>query len=234
MLNTVSKLLAGFTQGLLSTLSVLAQLPQRKLAPLCRRPAWWRAGMGTAARWTLPGLIIGSMCAASAHAEAAIYSIDPVRTSTTYDLGSISSGRFERHTGTIQLDMEAKTGLADVNIEAASVRSGMAMIDSLLVSTELFNASQYPSIRFLGDQFLFSGETLTGVAGNLTLLGKTLPVLLLVNHFACHTPAAPEPEICSGSFETTIDRTDYGMDLGVSLGMPKNVHLVVQVEAVRQ
>lgn len=171
---------------------------------------------------------------ASVTAQAATYTIDPVRTSTTYELGSISSGRFERHTGIIQLDMAAKTGLADVSIEAASVRSGIALIDSILVSTELFNASQYPSIHFLGDQFVFSGDTLTDVVGNLTLLGKTLPVVLHVNNFACRTPPAPEPEVCSGNFETTIDRTDYGMDLGVSLGMPKNVHLVVQVEAVRQ
>ncbi|BDT68492.1 protein YceI [Comamonadaceae bacterium OS-1] len=177
---------------------------------------------------------MATLCAASASAQATTYTIDPVRTSTTFELGSISSGRFERHTGTIQLDMAAKTGLADVSIEAASVRSGISWVDSILVSTELFNASQYPSIRFMGDRFLFSGETLTAVLGNLTLLGKTLPVLLQVNHFGCRTPPAPDPEVCSGSFEATIDRTDYGMDLGVSLGLPKNVHLVVQVEAVRQ
>lgn len=179
-------------------------------------------------------VLLAWWCATSASAQAVTYTIDPVRTSTTYELGSISSGRFERHTGTIQLDREAKTGLADVSIEAASVRSGMALVDSILVSTELFNASQYPRIHFLGDQFVFSGETLTDVLGNLTLLGKTLPVVLHVNHFACSMPPAPEPEVCSGNFETTIDRTDYGMDLGVSLGLPKNVHLVVQVEAVRQ
>ena len=186
-----------------------------------------------------PGLsylywLAATLLTASASAQAATYTIDPVRTTTTYELGNISSGRFERHTGSIQLDLEAKTGLADVSIEAASVRSGMAMIDSILVSSELFNASQYPSIHFLGDQFVFSGETLTDVVGNLTLLGKTLPVVLHVNHFACRMPAAPEPEVCSGTFETTIDRTDYGMDLGVSLGMSKSVHLVIQVEAVRQ
>ncbi|WP_367846929.1 YceI family protein [Rhodoferax sp. WC2427] len=186
------------------------------------------------AHWTLPCWLAATLFAASASTQAATYAIDPLRTSTTYELGSISSGRFERHTGTIELDLAAKTGLADVSIEAASVRSGTPLVDAILASSELFNASQYPSIHFLGDRFLFSGETLTGVLGNLTLLGKTLPVLLQVNHFACRTPPAPEPEVCSGSFETTIDRTDYGMDLGVSLGMPKSVHLVVQVEAVRQ
>jgi polyisoprenoid-binding protein YceI len=193
--------------------------------------------MVAVARWTLPCWLAATLCAASTHAQAttyATYAIDPVRTSTTYALGSFSSGRFERHTGSIQLDMVAKTGLADVLIETASVRSGVPLVDAILVSTELFNASQYPSIRFVGEQFLFNGEVLTDVVGRLTLLGKTLPVVLHVNHFACRVPTPPEPEVCSGSFETTIDRTDYGMDLGVSLGLPKSVHLVVQVEAVRQ
>lgn len=83
----------------------------------------------------------------------------------------------------------------------------------------------------MGAQFVFSGDTLTEVGGNLTLLGKTLPVVLHVTHFACAAP--PALEVCSGSFETTIDRTDYGMDMGVSWGLPKAVHLLVQMEAVR-
>ena len=197
--------------------------------PVCGQP-----DMGAATRFTRVWLSFAAMLAASPCAQAATYTIDPVRTTTTYELGSISSGQFDRHTGTIQMDIEAKTGLADVSIEAASVHSGIALIDSILVGSELFNASQYPSIRFRGDQFVFTGDTLTDVVGNLTMLGKTLPLVLHVSRFACSIPVAPEPEVCSGSFEATIDRTDFGMDLGVSLGMPKNVRLVVQVEAVRQ
>lgn len=172
-----------------------------------------------------------ALVAGLVHAEPVVYVIDPARTVTQYELGSIQSGRFERHTGSIQLDLQAKTGLADVHIAAASVRSGVAFIDSILQSAELFNASQYPTIHFMGDQFAFNGYTLTEVGGSLTLLGKTLPVVLHVTHFACTVP--PAPEVCSGGFETTIDRTDYGMDMGVSWGLPKAVHLLVQVEAVR-
>jgi polyisoprenoid-binding protein YceI len=172
-----------------------------------------------------------ALTAGLVHAEPVTYTIDPQHTVTQYELGSIQSGRFEQHSGSIQLDLQAKTGLADVNIAAASVRSGVAFIDSILQSAELFNASQYPTIHFTGAQFVFNGDTLTEVGGSLTLLGKTLPVVLHVTHFACTVP--PAPEACSGSFETTIDRTDYGMDMGVSWGLPKAVHLLVQVEAVR-
>jgi polyisoprenoid-binding protein YceI len=41
-------------------------------------------------------------------------------------------------------------------------------------------------------------------------------------------------EVCGGDFETTIDRTAFGMNYGVDWGFPKNVRLVIQVEAVKQ
>jgi polyisoprenoid-binding protein YceI len=41
-------------------------------------------------------------------------------------------------------------------------------------------------------------------------------------------------EVCGGDFETTIDRTAFGMNYGVDWGFPKNVRIVVQVEAIKQ
>lgn len=83
-----------------------------------------------------------ALAAGLVHAEPVTYAIDPVRTLTRYELGSIQSGQFEQHTGSIQLDLQAKTGWADVHIAVASVRSGVAFIDSILQSAELFNANQ--------------------------------------------------------------------------------------------
>ena len=41
-------------------------------------------------------------------------------------------------------------------------------------------------------------------------------------------------QVCGGDFETTIDRTAFGMDYGIQYGFPKEVRLVIQVEAVKQ
>ena len=41
-------------------------------------------------------------------------------------------------------------------------------------------------------------------------------------------------EVCGGDFETTIDRTKWGMDYLVSAGMSKNVKLNIQIEAAKQ
>ena len=72
------------------------------------------------------------------------------------------------------------------------------------------------------------------MAGKLTLLGQTHPVTLKANTFNCYQSPMLKREVCGGDFETTIDRTQWGMDYGVSFGMPKTVRLIVQAEAIKQ
>lgn len=40
-------------------------------------------------------------------------------------------------------------------------------------------------------------------------------------------------EVCGGDFETIIDRTQWGMDYLVNIGMSKQVKLTIQIEAVK-
>jgi polyisoprenoid-binding protein YceI len=41
-------------------------------------------------------------------------------------------------------------------------------------------------------------------------------------------------EVCGGDFEATIDRTQWGVNYGIPYGFPKEVRLVLQIEAVKQ
>jgi polyisoprenoid-binding protein YceI len=74
----------------------------------------------------------------------------------------------------------------------------------------------------------------TEVQGQFTLLGKTQPLTLKATQFNCYENPMLKREVCGGDFETVIDRTAHGMDYGVQWGFPKNVRLLVQVEAVKQ
>ncbi|KAH1281691.1 hypothetical protein KXX11_004173, partial [Aspergillus fumigatus] len=98
---------------------------------------------------------------------------------------------------------------------------------------DLFNVAQFPTFKFVGDKFTFDGDKVTSVAGELTLLGKTLPVTLKANQFNCYQSPMLKREVCGGDFETTIDRTQWGMNYGIDWGFPKNVHILAQVEAVK-
>ena len=173
-----------------------------------------------------------------AQAESASYAIDPTHTFATFEIShfgaSVNRARFDKKSGSVTLDKAAKTGKVEISIDTTSVNSGTAAFDKHLQSADLFDAAKHPTITFVGDKFTFDGDKVTSVAGNLTLLGKTAPVTLKANQFACYQSPMLKREVCGGDFETTLDRTAFGMNYGVDWGFPKNVRIVVQVEAVKQ
>ena len=186
-----------------------------------------------AAAATLAALSMGT-----AQAQSATYVLDPTHTFVTFEIGhfgtSTNRGRFDKKEGTVQFDRAGKTGKVDLTIDAPSISTGTPPFDKHLQSADLFNAAKFPTIQFSADQFRFSGDKVSEVAGKLTLLGQTHPVTLKANTFNCYQSPMLKREVCGGDFETTIDRTQWGMDYGVSFGMPKTVRLIVQAEAIKQ
>ena len=182
---------------------------------------------------------IAAMAATSvAQAAPATYAVDPTHTFATFEINhfgaSINRGRFDKKSGTIQLDKAAKTGRVELTIDATSINSGTPAFDKHLQSADLFDAAKYPTITFAADKFVFNGDKVSEVTGTLTLLGKTNPVTLKANQFNCYTNPMLKREVCGGDFEATIDRTQWGMDYGVSYGITKSVRIVIQVEAIAQ
>jgi len=171
-------------------------------------------------------------------ASAADYSVDPTHTFATFEIGhfgaSVNRARFDKKEGTVQFDRAAKTGKVDISIDIASVNSGTAAFDKHLQSADIFNAAQFPKARFVSDKFVFDGDKVAEVQGQLTLLGKTQPVTLKANQFNCFQSPMLKREVCGGDFEATIDRTAFGVNYGVDWGFPNNVRIVLQVEAVKQ
>ena len=171
-------------------------------------------------------------------ASAADYAIDPTHTFATFEIShfgaSVNRARFDKKEGTVQFDRAAKTGKVDISLDMTSVNSGTAAFDKHLQSADIFNAAQFPKARFVSDKFVFDGDKVTEVQGQLTLLGKTQPVSFKANQFACYQSPMLKREVCGGDFEATIDRTAFGVNYGVDWGFPKNVRIVLQVEAAKQ
>jgi polyisoprenoid-binding protein YceI len=181
---------------------------------------------------------LASFATAGAHAETATYAVDPSHTFATFEIShmgaSVNRGRFDRKEGTVQLDKAAKTGKVELTIDTASINSGVAPFDKHLQSADIFDAAKFPTARFVGDRFVFDGDKLASVSGDLTLRGKTQPVTFKANQFACYQSPMLKREVCGGDFETTIDRTQFGIDYGVQYGFPKTVRIVAQIEAIKQ
>ncbi|WP_053844915.1 YceI family protein [Paracidovorax avenae] len=179
-----------------------------------------------------------ALVAGAAQAETATYTVDPTHTFATFEIShfgaSVNRGRFDKKEGTIELDKAAKTGKVDITFQINSINTGTPPFDKHLQSPDIFDAAKYPTARFVGDKFTFDGDKLVSVAGNLTLKGQTHPATFKANQFACYQSPMLKREVCGGDFETTIDRTLFGLDYGVQYGFPKNVRIVAQVEAVKQ
>ena len=181
---------------------------------------------------------IATLTVGTARAESAAYAIDPSHTFVTFEIGHMGTttnrGRFDKKEGAVQLDRAGKSGKVDMTIDASSLSTGTAAFDKHLQSPDFFNVAQFPTIKFSADKFVFNGDKVSDVTGTLTLLGKTNPVTLKSNQFNCYQNQMLKREVCGGDFETTIQRSQWGMTWGANYGFPDAVRLVVQVEAVKQ
>ena len=173
-----------------------------------------------------------------AQAEPANYAIDPTHTFVTFEIShfgaTVNRARFDKKQGSVQLDKAAKSGKVEITFDTTSVNTGTPSFDKHLQSADLFNAAQHPTMKFVADKFVFNGDKVASVEGQLTLLGKTGPLTLKANQFNCYDSPMLKREVCGGDFEATIDRTQWGMNYGVEWGFPKNVRLIAQIEAVKQ
>ena len=172
-----------------------------------------------------------------ARAESATYNLEPTHTYVTFEARhfgtSTNRGRFDKKEGSITLDRAAKTGKAEITIDTASINTGLALFDSHLKGDNFLKAKEFPTAIFVGDKFSFDGDKVTAVTGTLTLLGKTRPVTLTATNYNCYDSPFFKREVCGGDFETTIQRTDYGMGYGMPI-IPDDIKLLIQIEAIKQ
>ena len=188
--------------------------------------------------FTLTAAAAALLAAGAAQAQSATYAIDPTHTAVTYEIAhfgtSTNRGRWQAKEGTVQLDKAGKSGKVDLTLEIASVNTGVPALDKHLKSKDFFDAAQFPEARFSADKFSFNGDKVSEVSGTLTMLGKTQPVTLKATNFNCYQNPMLKREVCGGDFETTIQRSQWGVSWGLNFGFPDAVHLLVQVEAVKQ
>jgi polyisoprenoid-binding protein YceI len=183
-------------------------------------------------------LIVAALLATTALAQANTYSIDPMHTSVTFEVSHFGTstlrGRFDKKEGAVTFDRAAKTGKAEITIDVSSVSTGVAPLDGALKGKNFFNAGEAPTAKFVGDKFSFNGDKVSEVAGTLTMLGKEIPVTLKATNFNCYVNPMLKRETCGGDFETTIVRSQWGMNYGLERGFPDSVRLLVQIEAIQQ
>ena len=173
-----------------------------------------------------------------AQAQSATYAIDPTHTFVNFESKHFGTstlrGRFDKKEGTVTLDKAAKAGKAEITLDTGSVSTGVGPLDGHLKSKDFFNAAEFPTAKFVSDKFTFTGDKVSSIAGSLTMRGKTHPVTLTATNFNCYENPMLKREVCGGDFEATIKRSLWDVSYGVTMGIPDDTRLLIQIEAVKQ
>src|SRR5690606_1028736 len=176
--------------------------------------------------------------ASTAYAAPERYEVEPTHTFIYFEVTHFNTStvraRFDSTEGFIELDREAKTGAAEMTIDMASIDSGVPDFDKHLKSPDFFDVDKWPEAKFVAQKFNFDGDALKSIEGDLTLLGETKPVTLEGKRFNCYDQPVLKAPVCGGDFETVIKRSQWGMNWGIEMGIPDDVRLLIQIEAIRQ
>jgi len=171
-------------------------------------------------------------------AAPATYNIDPSHTYPSFEADhfggmSVWRGKFNKSSGTVTLDREAKSGTVDITIDATSVSFGMEKMDNHAKGPDMFDVEKFPTATYKGKLVKFNDGAPTEVDGELTLHGVTKPVTLKINSFKCMQHPMMKKEFCGADASATFNRADFGVSYGQKNGFNMNVKLSIQVEAVK-
>ncbi|AJP47918.1 hypothetical protein PG1C_04430 [Rugosibacter aromaticivorans] len=170
----------------------------------------------------------------AAHAET--YTVDSRHTFPVFEVEhftfSIQRGRFNKTAGTIQYDATSRKVSADITIDAASIDMGLDEWSKHMRGENFLNTDKFPTIHFVIPEFQLSDIVKVNfIPGDLTLLGVTKPVTLAVQVSCGKHPMLPR-EVCGANIETTIKRSDFGMNYGLP-GIGDEVNIIAPVEALK-
>jgi polyisoprenoid-binding protein YceI len=192
---------------------------------------------------TLALVAASTLLAGAAQAQSGgTYKMDPRHTFVTFEIGhrvgnlemSTNRGRWDKKEGTVQFDAASKSGKVNLTIDMASINTGTEGFDKHLRTADFFDVEKHPTATYTSERFVFQGDRLVEVVGNLTLMGKTHPVTLKASRFGCAENPMIKREVCGGDFETVLDRSLFGVTYGIPRGVAKDVRLIVQVEAIKE
>ncbi len=164
------------------------------------------------------------------------YTLDPTHTYLHFGIShlgfSTMHGRFDKTSGQFSIDHAAKTASVMVNIEAASINTGLEKRDDHLRSPDFMNAVEFPVVTYQSTAVRFEGDIPSVIEGNLTLLGVTKSVTLTITAFKCGTNPMNNRAMCGMDAVGSMKRSDFGMTYALP-GVGDELKLTIEAEGYK-
>jgi polyisoprenoid-binding protein YceI len=162
------------------------------------------------------------------------WTIDPVHSSASFVVKHMVVAKFRGHFDDISGQLS--DGALNGTVKVASLVVKDENLKGHLLSDDFFAAETYPEITFASSSISVDGDDIT-VAGELTLKGKSVAISGKGEFSGPGTDIAGSEKI-GISLETTVDRTQFGLDWNADLpkggkALSNDVKVTVELELVQ-
>ncbi|MFH7600279.1 YceI family protein [Streptomyces racemochromogenes] len=148
-------------------------------------------------------------------------------------------GSFARHEGTLHLDgRDPARSTASIDVEIASVSTGIADRDAHLLGSDFFDAELYPRMTFRSTSAARVGADTYRISGDLTIKDVTRPLSIDLEFTGSATDVYGNERVgFEGSAE--ILRSDWGLTWNAALEaggvmVSDKVKLTFDISAIKQ
>ena len=146
---------------------------------------------------------------------------------------STQLSRFDKTSGKIVMDRQAKSGSVEVTVDTTSVNTGSTLFNEHIQNADFLDTAHYPSMTFQSNTLKFDGDNLVSIEGTLTLKGISKPVTLTVTSFQCMPHPMLKKDACGADATTVIKRTDFNMGK-YAPNVGDEVTVSIPVEAIKE
>jgi polyisoprenoid-binding protein YceI len=146
-------------------------------------------------------------------------------------------GQFKVFEGAIHVEDTVEESWGELEIDAASIDTGVPDRDAHLRSADFLDVERYPKITYRSTKVERTGDTTLRVTGDITIHGITRPVVLDVTYEGL-TPDPWGGTRAGFSASGQLEREQWGMTWNVPLEhggvlVSKNIQLDIEAQAVK-
>ena len=172
----------------------------------------------------------------TASATPETFAIDPNHSAANFSVAHLGGysflyGAFGKVTGKLTLDREARTGSAEVTIDAASLNMNNPRRDALIKSADYLNVEKYPTLTYHATSMKYNGDLPSAVEGALTMFGVTKHVPLTIDNVKCGQLGGRY--LCGANASGQLKRSDFGSTHGLP-AVGDEIRVIIQIEAIRE
>ena len=186
---------------------------------------------------TLIAAAFAAFFAGSAMAAPPTYVVDSNHTFPRFSYNHMGLSkqilRFDKTTGTVVLDKEAKEAKVDVTIDMKSVSTGSEIFNGHIQGEDFLDTAKYPTATFKSTKVVFEGDKPVSIEGDLTIKGVTKPVTLTVTSFFNGPHPMLKKDAIGANATAVISRTAFNAGK-YAPGVSDEVTLDIALEAIAQ